>query len=151
MKLNKKGFTLIEILAIVVLIGVVAVIAIPNITKQADDHAAKQNKLMEENIKNAAKIAASSEIRIDDNGCITDDITVKTNVEKLLECTTGTCMEFVIHLEDPVIEVSGVKKTKYTLVNSELLTLSESNLEKYNEKTIKIEKDAAGEIKYDLP
>ena len=61
MKLNKKGFTLIEILAIVVLIGVVAVMAIPNVTKQADDHAAKQTKLVKEQITNAAKMYFSDD------------------------------------------------------------------------------------------
>ena len=84
--MNKKGFTLIEILAIVVLIGVIAVIAIPNITKQADEQSTKQTNLLKEQITNAAKIAASSSVRVDDDGKITDNTSTKSNIEKLIEC-----------------------------------------------------------------
>ena len=131
MKLNKKGFTLIEILAIVVLIGVVAVIAIPNVTKQADDHAAKQTKLVKEQILNAAKIAASSSVRVDDNGWITDDPSVKTNIEKLIGCkdeTIGTeCMKILIHTEDTEKVIHDKTIYRYFLV-SELVEVVFSNL-----------------------
>ena len=92
MKLNKKGFTLIEILAIVVLIGVVAVIAIPNVTKQADEHAAKQTKLVKEQITNAAKMYFSKDkidILLDTTKCIGNDEGVisecEVSVDKLVE------------------------------------------------------------------
>lgn len=144
MKLNKKGFTLIEILAIVVLIGVVAVIAIPNVTKQADDHAAKQTKLLKEQILNAAKIAASSSVRVDDNGWITDDPSVKTNIEKLIGCkdeTIGTeCMKILIHTEDTEKVIHDKTIYRYFLVGNELLSLQDSALESYKDKYVRVKK-----------
>lgn len=141
MKLNKKGFTLIEILAIVVLIGVVAVIAIPNVTKQADEHAAKQTKLVKEQILNAAKIAASSQVRVDDNGWITDDPSVKTNIEKLIECKDETeCMKILIHTEDTEKVIHDKTIHRYFLVGNELLSLQDSALESYKDKYVSVKK-----------
>ena len=123
MKLNKKGFTLIEILAIVVLIGVVAVIAIPNVTKQADDHAAKQTKLVKEQILNAAKMYFSKDkidILLDTTKCIGNDEGV------ISEC-----------------EVSVDK-----LVELELLTLS--NNEHFGVTKVYITRNSAGKIDYKI-
>ena len=123
MKLNKKGFTLIEILAIVVLIGVVAVIAIPNITKQADEHATKQTKLLKEQITNAAKIYFSKDkidILLDTTKCVGND------EGEISEC-----------------EVSVDK-----LVELELLTLS--NNEHSGVTKVYITRNSAGKIDYKI-
>lgn len=133
--MNKKGFTLIEILAIVVLIGVIAVIAIPNITKQADEQATKQTNLLKEQITNAAKIAASSSVRVDDDGKITDNTATKSNIEKLIECKDKsietTCMEILIYSADT---------NKYSLVGSELLSLTDSELDNFQDKEVIVKK-----------
>lgn len=133
--MNKKGFTLIEILAIVVLIGVIAVIAIPNITKQADEQSTKQTNLLKEQITNAAKIAASSSVRVDDDGKITDNTSTKSNIEKLIECKDKsietTCMEILIYSADT---------SKYSLVGSELLSLTDSELDNFQDKEVIVKK-----------
>ncbi len=122
--MNKKGFTLIEILAIVVLIGVVAVIAIPNVSKQADDHSSKQTKLFKEQITNAAKMYFSN-----DN----ERIKVLFNTE---------CNNYNGNGTKPKCEVSI-----NTLIEKELLSLGNNSSSTFNK--IYINK-TSGKISYKI-
>lgn len=127
--MNKKGFTLIEILAIVVLIGVVAVIAVPNITKQADEHSAKQTKLVREQITNAAKMYFSRdeekiEVLLDATRCVNYD---------------GTAAD---SHPDKACEVSID-----TLITEELLSLGNNDTSSFSEVFIK---RSSGTISYEI-
>ena len=57
--MNNKGFTLAELLAIVVIIGVIAVISTINMTKQISSSEKEEKNALSQNIENAAKVYAA--------------------------------------------------------------------------------------------
>ena len=77
MKLNNKGFTLVEVIAVVGIITMLALILIPNVTKLIN----KQKKNSEDSIKNTILVAA--EEYVNDNRYRNIDINSIT-VEKLI-------------------------------------------------------------------
>ena len=54
--MNKKGFTLVELLAVIVLLGVVALIAIPNIVKLFTDNKSSLSKIQKDQLKSAVEL-----------------------------------------------------------------------------------------------
>lgn len=55
MKMNKKGFTLIELIMVIIVIGIVAMIAIQSVTKRISDSKDRAYNIQVNNIENAAK------------------------------------------------------------------------------------------------
>lgn len=53
---NNKGFTLTELIAIIVLISIFALIAGPNLTKQIKTSDTEEKKVLSQNIENASMI-----------------------------------------------------------------------------------------------
>ena len=58
---NKKGVTLVELLAVVVILGIIAAIAVPTIGGLIERQQEKADELTLENVISAAKLYASSE------------------------------------------------------------------------------------------
>lgn len=56
---NKKGFTLVELLAIVVILAIIMVLAAPSMTKQIAKKEKTDETILDEKISNAAKIYAA--------------------------------------------------------------------------------------------
>lgn len=56
---NKKGFTLVELLAIVVILAIIMVLAAPSMTKQIAKKDETDQTILDEKIHNAAKIYAA--------------------------------------------------------------------------------------------
>ena len=56
---NKKGFTLVELLAIVVILAIIMVLAAPSMTKQIAKKEDTDQTILDEKISNAAKIYAA--------------------------------------------------------------------------------------------
>lgn len=56
---NKKGFTLVELLAIVVILTIIMVLAAPSMTKQIAKKEKTDETILDEKISNAAKIYAA--------------------------------------------------------------------------------------------
>ena len=54
--MNNKGFTLVELLAIVVIISVIATVAVPSITNEIDSSDKHTQNVVDESIENAAKL-----------------------------------------------------------------------------------------------
>lgn len=57
--MNNKGFTLIEVLAVIVLLVIIMVIAAPNITKQINRKEKEEQNLLNEKIENASMLYVS--------------------------------------------------------------------------------------------
>lgn len=57
--MNKKGFTLVELLAIVVILAVIMVVAAPNMTKQIKKSEEESQNILNQKIENAARIYAA--------------------------------------------------------------------------------------------
>lgn len=72
---NKKGFTLVELLAIIVILAIIMVLAAPSMTKQIAKKEKTDQTILDEKISNAARIYAA-----------------KYYSEKIVNCTTiGSC------------------------------------------------------------
>ena len=80
---NRKGFTLVEVIAVVVILGVILMIAVPSITGLSNRSKEKQitedAKMFEELVK--AKIESDTTIEI--SGTATDKFTLKSIEGKL--------------------------------------------------------------------
>lgn len=57
--MNKKGFTLVELLAIVVILAVIMVVAAPNMTKQIKKSEEESQNILNQKIENASKLYAA--------------------------------------------------------------------------------------------
>ncbi len=60
MKINKTAFTLVELLAVIVVLGLLMVIIIPKVTKSINESEEKVNETNAENLLNAAIYKATS-------------------------------------------------------------------------------------------
>lgn len=93
MKKNNKGFTLVELLAILAILGIIAGIAIPNMTAQINNNDKNTQTVLDEKIENAAKIYAA-----------------KYYADKLINgsCTNETCA-FTLNdlVQDGLINLNG--------------------------------------------
>lgn len=70
-KLNNKGFTLVELLAVVVILVVIMTIALPNISSSIERNKKKQNEALEKVIISAAELYVSdnrNSLVVDDPG-----------------------------------------------------------------------------------
>ncbi len=56
---NNKGFTLVELLAIVIILAIIVVTAAPNITNEITKEGNEQNKILKQKIDNAAHLYAA--------------------------------------------------------------------------------------------
>lgn len=70
MKLNKKGFTLVELLAVVVILLAISVVAISSISAAIERNKAKQNDAKKEVIISYAKLYYDSHRNTENDGCI---------------------------------------------------------------------------------
>ena len=72
LKLNKKGFTLVEVLAVVVILGIIMLIAIPNVSSLINKNKIDSCKKLKENIISATKTYFSDyryKISVDTDNC----------------------------------------------------------------------------------
>lgn len=56
MKKNENGFTLIELIAVITIMAIIVVLAIPNITREIKDSDERQQNVLDMKIENAAKL-----------------------------------------------------------------------------------------------
>lgn len=86
--MNKKGFTLVEILAVLALLSLITIITVPIINERKEAINQKEYDTIVENIKSAAKIYISNNPQLLNNmnqGCI-ETVTIDTlQTAKLLE------------------------------------------------------------------
>lgn len=71
---NEKGLTLVELLAVIVILGIIAAIAVPAIGKIIDNTKDKAILADASNILSAAKLAIAEGSCTSDTECTTDDL-----------------------------------------------------------------------------
>lgn len=89
---NNKGFTLTELLAIIVLISIFGIIAGPNLTKKIQSSEQEEKNTLSQNIENAAMIYAA-----------------KYYSEKIVNCTENCEINFTLNdlEQDGLIDLKG--------------------------------------------
>lgn len=84
MKINKKGFTLVELLAVVVILLAISVIAVSSISAAIERNKVKQNDAKKEVIVSYAKLYYQSHRNsLGNNGCISVNLLDLSDAEKV--------------------------------------------------------------------
>ena len=136
MKLNRKGYTLIELLAVILIISLIIALSIFGIIKAINSSKEKAATLSEKSIKEAAETYATE--KNDDNNYWLD-ITDKENkyfcitIEELMN---KGLLDKKANIESKDFDIHSyvlVKKNKVTMVNSkaEILTKDKANSDDY--------------------
>ena len=97
MKLNYKGFTLVELLAVIAIMGMLAVIMVPTISGVIEENKENSKKNLENSIKSSARAYISDnryEISLDDSSC--DNNNNKRNITSI---GTGTNLKKITNSE----------------------------------------------------
>ena len=111
-KINNKGFTLIEVLAVVVIIGVLALVMIPAVGGLLSENKENQYKNLEKSITSAAKIFIS-------------DYRYEITLAKNDKCNNESDKRKISTIKD--IELTDSKITLQMLVNDANLSTNEGN------------------------
>lgn len=75
MKLNYKGFTLVELLAVIAIMGMLAVIMVPTISGVIEENKTNNSENLKNSIKSSARAYISDnryEIKLNDSSCAND-------------------------------------------------------------------------------
>ena len=94
---NKRGFTLIELIAVIIILGVLLVIAIPTITKYTSGARESTYKSHEVSMAEAARAYTIDCLNSNENGCTVprEKETINVYLDKLIE------EEYISKLQDP--------------------------------------------------
>ena len=136
MKLNRKGYTLIELLAVILIISLIIALSIFGIIKAINSSKGKAATLSEKSIKEAAETYATEK---NDDSSYWLDITDKENkyfcitIEELMN---KGLLDKKANIESKDFDIHSyvlVKKNKVTMVNSkaEILTEAKDNSDGY--------------------
>lgn len=118
MKISNRGFTLVELLAVVVILAIIMAIAAPNMTRQIKKEEEENQNILNQKIENASKIYAAKyyvnelinngdiEFTLNDlqrdglinlkDNCsnnLTDKITINSGVYNYNDIQSDTCYE----------------------------------------------------------
>ncbi|WP_075982458.1 type II secretion system protein [Bacillus massilinigeriensis] len=121
---NQKGFTLVELLAVIVILGIIAAIAIPSIggiIQKSKEDAVKADAIQ---IINAAKTYVASEGIPESSGTI-DPENIEMLVEKGSVTVTGITATFDSDTNRTVITITGEGKAGKETINFKGATLDD--------------------------
>lgn len=115
MKLNYKGFTLVELLAVIAIMGMLAVIMVPTISGVIEENKTNNSENLKNSIKSSARAYISDnryEIKLDDSSCDnnntnTRDITSIGTGENLKEITNSNISVLILVSEGYLKSSSG--------------------------------------------
>lgn len=111
-KINKKGFTLVELLAVIVILGVLLLIAVPSVTNIINNSKKKAfvsaAKLMIENVESAASIERTTEGALTACYINIDDIKVERGSKGTGYIIVGTDGKGMIYYNENSYYVSGL-------------------------------------------
>ena len=121
----KKGFTLVELLAVIVILGLIGLIAIPAVTNTLNDSKEKTKEIQEENIKEAARTWMAKNIMYTPDGnvgeCEFDEANPCTNkynklIIKLKDLQDGNFIDKKI--KDPETKETLDENYKICIINN---------------------------------
>lgn len=112
MKLNEKGFTLIELIAMLVVLGILMAVTVPNISGILSQ---SKNNILKEDISK-----------------MVDNTKVKISSKNLKKPSNGNCLIFTLdYLDDNDDYKKGPNDGEYDKINSFIIVKRENNKFKY--------------------
>ena len=133
MKLNYKGFTLVELLAVIAIMGMLAVIMVPTISGVIEENKKNNSENLKNSIKSSARAYISDnryEIKLDNKSCNNNN-----TKREIFSINNKTILESKITVELLVNE-GYLKSNSGEIINPETnktINKGESNIEvKYN-------------------
>lgn len=131
MKLNYKGFTLVELLAVIAIMGMLAVIMVPTISGVIEENKTNNSANLKNSIKSSARAYISDnryEIKLDNNSC-------NNNTRNIISIDNTPISESKITVK-LLVDKGYLKSNSGNIINPEtnkLINKGESNIEvKYN-------------------
>ena len=97
-KINKKGFTLIEIIGVVILIGLVALVSVPLVSKMLNRNRLDYYENLEDSVRLAARDFFVDNANYRPNGILKSQIVTATtliwqnNIEEIMDYKGHTCV-----------------------------------------------------------
>ena len=135
MKLNYKGFTLVELLAVIAIMGMLAVIMVPTISGVIEENKTNNSENLKNSIKSSARAYISDnryEIKLDDSSCA-------NNTRNITSIGTGNDQKTIPNSKISVsilVSEGYLKSNSGNIINPETnkpINKGESNIEvKYN-------------------
>lgn len=118
--LNRKGFTLVEVLAVIVVIALVVGIAVPNVVSSIRRSKDRAEEIMIENIKTASyqmydEVVFSGTVNA--NGDIVSDLLDGGNNIKILKDTNSIQFHFQALVDNGFLPGSGKDDEEMNLIN----------------------------------
>ena len=151
MKLNNRGFTLVEVLAVIIILAIIAGIAIPNVLSTINTSKDRSYDIMIKNIITASKalfeeVEYGGELHkytIDDTQIDNEDETSET-----VSSSTTTDEELIIEEDTSLIIITGdsIKINLQTLVSNGFLSGTCHNNEEENCKKVIINPKTGNDI-----
>mgnify|MGYP000000601737 FL=1 len=133
--MNKKGFTLAELLVVVVVLGLIAIVLVPIIQDALNKSKNKINSINIKQVEDAGKIVAEEILYCDINSN-TRGVIANNNLSKCDE------MQDVLYNEGIILNISNMKTYKYLSDPNDLCT--GSIIITADENTFKVSIDASG-------
>ena len=154
MKLNNRGFTLVEVLAVIIILAIIASIAIPNVLSTINSSKDRSYDIMIKNIITASKalyeeVEYGGELHkytIDDTQIDNEDETSETS--ETVSSSTTTDEELIIEEDTSKIIITGesIKINLQTLVSNGFLSGTCYNNEEENCKKVIINPKTGNDI-----
>lgn len=133
--MNKKGFTLVELLVVVVVLGLIAIVLVPIIQDTLNKSKNKINSINIKQVEDAGKIVAEEILYCDINSN-TRCVIANNNLSKCDE------MQDVLYNEGIILNISNMKTYKYLSDPNDLCT--GSIIITADENTFKVSIDSSG-------
>ena len=131
MKLNYKGFTLVELLAVIAIMGMLAVIMVPTISGVIEENKKNNSENLKNSIKSSARAYISDnryEIKLDNNSC-------NNNTRNIISIDNTSISDSKITVK-LLVDKGYLKSNSGNIINPETnnpINKGESNIEvKYN-------------------
>ena len=131
MKLNYKGFTLVELLAVIAIMGMLAVIMVPTISGVIEENKTNNSANLKNSIKSSARAYISDnryEIKFDNNSC-------NNNTRNIISIDNTSISDSKITVK-LLVDKGYLKSNSGNIINPETnnpINKGESNIEvKYN-------------------